>query len=195
MYNTCAHCGSISVEAAKPITDAILWLHMTDDDPVAAWPLRRLEHEYGVQRNRDIYYTEGCNATAALAPDDMPVLYQLWDTLVYLSGAEGFGLPAWEAMCSSLPVIYTNFSSHAEYLNDARCGLPVEGVLQPERKTGFCRMIGNLSEVVQAVRRLYFDRELRTLLGANGRAFVRQFRVELQIEEWHKNFQFLKSWN
>ena len=190
--SACSHCGSVNLDVAEPLVNAILWLHMWDDDPSAGWPLTRLEEEYAVQRNRDVYYTEGCSANAALAPADMPTLYRLWDALIYLSGAEGFGLPAWEAMCSALPVIYTDFSSHSEYLNDAQAGLRVGGILQPEPKTGFLRMVADLPEAIRAVRQLYFDAHLRESLGVKGRDYVQQFRVERQIEEWHEVLQTLR---
>ena len=169
-FDCCAHCGSTKARKAEPLQDIFLWLHANEDDPQAAWQLPMLEHQFGVQRNVDLHYTEGCRwMQSALSPDDMPTLYQLWDALVYLSGGESFGLPAWEAMCSGLPVVYTDFSSHAEYLNAAQAGLPVGGILQLERKTGIWRMIANLPEAIAAVRKLYFDRDLGRTLGANGR--------------------------
>jgi len=192
-YDVCAQCGSPDVVQAEPLRDVFLWLHMPEDDPQAAWPLHWLEHEYGVVRNEDIYYTQGYGTKAAIAPADMPILYQLWDCLLYLSGAEGFGLPAWEAMCSALPVVYTNYSSHAEFLGGARAGLAVDGVLQPEGKGGSWRIIGDVSEAIAAVRRLYFDRELAKGLALNGRAFVQQYSLQNQAEQWHRIFQRFRS--
>jgi hypothetical protein len=138
-----------------------------------------------------VYYTEGCGVKAALAPEDMPALYQLWDGLLYLSGGEGFGLPAWEAMSSGLPVIYTEGGATAEFLNLADAGLPVQGVPQPERKTGFWRMIANVAQAIAAVRRLYFHRELGQALGRHGRAFAEQYTPEIQADRWHEIFQRL----
>ena len=192
-YDVCGHCGSSRVQSAEPLRDIFLWLHMPQDDPLGDWPLRWLEHEFGVQRDQDVYYTEGCGMNAALAPADMPTLYQLWDGLLYLSGAEGFGLPAWEAMCSALPVVYTNYSSHAEFLGDAQAGLPVEGILQPENKTGFWRMIADVPQAIAAVGEIYFNRELGRTLGANGRSFVQRYTPEIQAERWHGIFQRIRT--
>jgi glycosyltransferase involved in cell wall biosynthesis len=192
-YDVCAHCSSSSVETAEPLRDIFLWLHMSDDDPRGDWPLGWLEYEFGVERNQDVYYTEGCGIKAALSPQDMPTLYQLWDCLLYLSGGEGFGLPAWEAMCSGLPVVYSNHSSHAEFLARAEAGLPVDGVLQPENKTGYWRMIADVPQAIAAVRKLYFNRELGSQFGANGRSFVQEYTLEIQAERWHQIFQRLRS--
>jgi glycosyltransferase involved in cell wall biosynthesis len=122
---------------------------------------------------------------------DIPSLYQLWDGLLYLSGGEGFGLPAWEAMCAGLPTIYTNYSGHADFLGKAEAGLPVGGILQPEAKTCIWRMVADVSQVVEAVRRLYFDRNLAALLGANGREFVKDYAPDRMAEKWHSIFQTL----
>ncbi len=207
--------------------DAYLWLHMPEERD-EAWPVRILEQQFALKRGRDIHYTEGYAIKAGLAPADMPGLYNLWDVLLYLSGGEGFGLPAWEAiyaikaglapadmpalynlgdallylsggegfglpaweaMCCELPVIYTNYSSHGEFLGLANAGLPVGGVVQPERETCIWRMIADEAQVIEAVRSLYFDGALRARLGANGRAFAKRYALEVQAERWHHTFQ------
>lgn len=191
-YQTCGHCGAREVNRAEPMSDAYLWLHMAED-PEQDWPAAWLEQQFGLQRGRDLYYTEGYEHKAALVPTDMPTLYNLWDCLLYLTGGEGFGLPAWEAMASGLPVIYTNYSSHAEFLGRANGGLPVGGVLQPERGTCIWRMIADVPQVIEAVRKLYFDRELEPTLGRNGRAFTERFRPEIQVDRWHRILQELRA--
>ncbi len=190
-YDFCIHCASPKVEAAKPMNDLFLWLHMPEDDPLGEWPLKWLEHQFDLRRGRDLYYTEGFGLKAALSPEDMPVLYQLWDALIYLSGGEGFGLPAWEAMCCGLPVVYTDYSSHAEFLNEANAGLPVDGILQPESQSCILRMIADVGQAIEAVRKFYFNRALGRTLGQNGRAFVQQYTPEIQAEKWHRIFQRL----
>lgn len=144
-----------------------------------------------MKRGRDIYYTEGMGEKAALAPADMPLLFQMWDVLLYLTGGEGFGLPAWEAMCAGLPVVYTDYSSHAEFLRHANGGLPVRGILQPEAKSCIWRMVADVGEALQAVRILYFDREIGKTLGANGRVFVQNYAPAIQAAKWHQMFQCL----
>jgi glycosyltransferase involved in cell wall biosynthesis len=185
----CWHCGSSKTAPASPLYDVYLWLHMAKDDPFNTWPVEQLERLYGVLPGRDIHYTDGCSSRAHLAPSDMPSLYRIWDALLFLSGGEGFGIPAWEAMCSGLPVVYSNYSAHAEYLGKAQGGLMVAGVLQPEPKTCLLRLVADIPQTLQAVRKLYFDRGLRARLGENGRAFVEQYTSDVQAERWHSVFQ------
>ncbi len=91
-YDVCAHCHSSEIEPVQPLQDIFLWCHMAEE-PKETWPLRRLEEQFALQRDRDLYYTPEHELKAALAPDDVPMLYKLWDSLLYLSGGEGFGLP------------------------------------------------------------------------------------------------------
>ena len=119
----------------------------------------------------------------------MPFIYQSWDCLLYPSGGEGFGLPVWEAMCSGLPIVYTNYSAHAELATLGGCGLPIGGVFQPEEKSCIWRMIADIPQAIEAVRRVYSDQPLRIKLGENGRAFANQFGIEVQVKEWHSLFQ------
>lgn len=188
----CQHCGAPGFERAEPMEDVYLWLHMPEE-PELAWPVQLLEQQFGLKRGRDIHYTEGYGIKAGLATGDMPALYNLWDCLLYLSGGEGFGLPAWEAMGCGLPVIYTNYSSHAEFLGRARAGLPVSGVLQPEAQTCIWRMIADVGQVIEAVRRLRSDPALGCSLGRNGRAFAELFALKAQAERWHNVFQNLAA--
>lgn len=155
------------------------------DEP---WPARAMEQQFGLRRGQDLHYTEEYGLKSAFAPLDMASLYQSWDGLLYLSGGEGFGLPAWEAMCSALPVVYTNYSSHAEFLRLAGAGLPVGGVLQPEPRTCLWRMIADVPQAIEAIRRLYFDPTLRTTLGSKGAAFVNDYGVNSQVDRWHRLF-------
>ncbi len=186
-YDRCTHCGSLEAEPASPLADVFLWLHMPEE-PEEAWPSRLLEQQFGLRRDRDLYYTPDHGLKSALAPDDVPMLYRIWDGLLFLSGGEGFGLPAWEAMCSALPVVYTNYSAHGEFLSRADAGLPVGGILQPEAKTCIWRMVADVPQAVEAVRKLYYDRALARRLGENGRSFAEQFAIETQVDAWHRTF-------
>jgi glycosyltransferase involved in cell wall biosynthesis len=168
---TCRHCRSGRVEKAMPLSDIYLWLHM-NDEPNITWQKSGMEQLYGVKPGQDIHYTDGHEALPSRGPSDMAELYQLWDCLLYLSGGEGFGLPAWEALCSSLPVVYTNYSSPAEFLTKANAGLPVGGLLQPESASCIWRMIADVPQVLEAVLHWFADRQLVKRLGSNGRAFV-----------------------
>ncbi len=189
----CKHCSSTSLQMARPLANIFLWIHMPDEPALQDWDRSLLENLYEVKPGSDLHYTDGFNVENFKNPREMPLLYQILDCFLYLSGGEGFGLPPWEAMCSGLPVIYTNYSSHAEYLNEANAGLAVGGVLQPETKTCIWRMIADIPQVIESVRRLYFDRDLREDLGFNGRAFVEQYTPQIQVERWRRIFEKLIS--
>jgi glycosyltransferase involved in cell wall biosynthesis len=125
----------------------------------------------------------------ALSLTEIPFLYNIWDCLLFLSGGEGFGLPAWEAMCSGIPSIYTNYSAHGEFVGKANAGIPVGGILQPEPKSCIWRMVADIPQVIGAVRRLYFDRKLAASMGENGLNFVKGYTPDIMVEKWHGIFQ------
>jgi glycosyltransferase involved in cell wall biosynthesis len=185
----CAQCGSHQVDLAEPLTDIFLWLHMPRIQARDCWPTNVMHETYDVFPGRDIHYTEGLELLPNLSAEKMAALYQVWDALLYLSGGEGFGVPALEAMASELPVVYTDYSSHAEFLGKANAGLPVGGTLQPEPSTCTLRILADVGQALEAVRRLYFDPELRRGLGRSGRAFAEQISCKNQAERWHHIFQ------
>jgi glycosyltransferase involved in cell wall biosynthesis len=113
--------------------------------------------------------------------------------MLYLSGGEGFGLPAWEAMCAGLPLVFTKYSGHGEFVSRGNAGLPVSGVLQPEADSGIWRMIADLPSVILAFRKLYFGRSLVKSLGENGRAYAQHFELHQQVKHWHEVFQKQKK--
>jgi glycosyltransferase involved in cell wall biosynthesis len=186
---SCPYCASNQLDIAEALDNVFLWLHMAHDSVPTDWPLDVLENLYDVHPGRDIHYTEGLTAKSHLAPSDMATLYQLWDGLLYSSGGEGFGVPAWEAMCTGIPVIYTNYSSHAEFLGNASAGIGVGGVLQPEPSSCILRLVADVSQLLDAVRALYFNRELGFNLGRKGRQYVVRYDRHTQAEKWHRLFQ------
>lgn len=189
----CGACRSAHIERAHPLSNAFLWLHMPEEPGQQDWDRSWLEQQYQAIPGKDIHYTDGHRVGNFRSPADMPGLYQLWDCLLYLSGGEGFGMPAWEAMCCAIPVVYTNYSTHGEFLSRANAGLPVGGILQPEKRTCIWRMVADVEQVIEAVRKIYFGRALGNTLGANGCSFVRQFTADIQAERWHSMLQRLHS--
>lgn len=181
----CPHCATKALEQAKPMKDVFLWLHMQRDPINDAWPVDLLENLYDVRPGRDLHYTEGCTPRSHLAPEDMPALYQLWDGLLYLSGGEGFGIPAWEAMCSGIPVIYTNYSSHAEFLGLSKAGIPIGGRLQPEPKTTVTRFVADVAQAIDACRWLISNPAIREHMARTGRNFTGQYPPTRSAESVH----------
>ena len=184
-FNSCLHCGSESIQKADPIDDIYLWSHMAPEDRL--WPVEALQKQYD---NKDkIFYTPGFSRAKGLPPHVLPNLYKVWDAFLYLSGGEGFGNPAEEALLTGLPVIGTNYSAHGELIRESRGGIPVGGVLQPEMNSCILRMLADTGQTIKAIRDLYYNREYTKELGKNGREFFAQFSPENQAEKWHKIFQ------
>ena len=63
------------------------------------------------------------------------------------------------------------------------------GVLQPEPQSCIWRLIADVPQAIEAVRKLYSERELGRRLGINGRTFVEKFNKKSQMEKWHRVFQ------
>ena len=188
----CRHCSSSDVAAAPPIPNIVLWAHMAND-ATSTWPKSWLELEFGLSEQRGIHYTATSQEQENESPAEIATLYRLWDGLLYLSGGEGFGLPAWEAMCSGLPVVHSNYGAHAEYLRHARAGIPVGGTLQPQRGDCILRLVADIDQSVEAVRRLYHDRALSKTLGIRGRNFATSVGGDRIVHFWHRCFQSVAS--
>jgi glycosyltransferase involved in cell wall biosynthesis len=184
----CRHCGGEERSLFPGSENTFLWLH-TPEEEQEDWKRAELEEHFELSSESDIHYTAGHKVGNWKLPAQMPSLYQISDCLLYLSGGEGFGLPAWEAMSSALPVVYTNYSAHGEFLSKAQAGFPVSGILQPEPKSCVWRMIADVESAIAAVLQLLLDSALRTKLGTDGRHFVERFTPEIQAEKWHWLFQ------
>lgn len=82
---------------------------------------RNGEPSFAERANIRTIFTGGHGA--ASRPDfDMNEMYDMYasaDCLVHPSHGEGIGMPILEAAATGLPVIFTNWSSPAEYLNDS----------------------------------------------------------------------------
>ncbi len=186
----CAYCCSGDLRPARPRRDIFLWLHMQPGVYFnGGWPTARLEQIYGVRQGTDLHYTDGYSLNAALRPNEMGVLYGLWDLLLYLSGGEGFGIPAWEGMASGLPAVYTDYSAHSEYLAAAGGGVPVGGILQPEPGNCILRMVPRVEDAIQGVLALEADRSVLDSCGMRGAAFARRYGAEEIARRWHGVFQ------
>jgi glycosyltransferase involved in cell wall biosynthesis len=96
---------------------------------------------------------------SALDTASLQALYRHASCLLYLSLAEGFGLPLIEAMSMGAPIVASNRTSIPEVLGDA--GL----IVDPD----------NAEEVVSALTALTASPGLRESLVSRGRARTKQF--------------------
>jgi GT2 family glycosyltransferase/glycosyltransferase involved in cell wall biosynthesis len=82
----------------------------------AVWPATRPELWALIRR---LGVEDAVHFLEHVADDDLPVLYQLADALVFPSLLEGFGLPPLEAMAAGTPVVCSNQASLPEVVGDA----------------------------------------------------------------------------
>jgi glycosyltransferase involved in cell wall biosynthesis len=97
--------------------------------------------------------------TGYIAREDLPVIYNLAEVLVYPSIYEGFGLPPLEAMACGTPVIVTEISTNQEHVGEAGFYFPPEDEMA----------------LVQALRTLLNNPDLQADLSGRGRERARQF--------------------
>jgi glycosyltransferase involved in cell wall biosynthesis len=185
----CAGCGAQDWRLAKPQAHAFLWIHIPRGKENGDWSLPDLEQHYGLKENVDLYYTQGCDERHHLSTAQMAAMYQMWDCLLFLSGGEGFGMPVWEAMSCGLPIVYSDYSSHAELVKNANGGLSVNGVLQPEARTDVMRFIADVYSVLDRVNELIADVDLRMALGRAGRNYVKAYSRDKMAKIWHATFE------
>ena len=88
-----------------------------------------------------------------LMNEELPLVYQSSDALLFLSWYEGFGFPALEAMASGIPVIVSNRGSLPEIVREAG------KVVNPE----------NIQETLQDLRNMLTSPSMRDSLVRKGR--------------------------
>ncbi|WP_165073530.1 glycosyltransferase [Paludisphaera rhizosphaerae] len=141
---------------------ALLRRWWTDGEPPALALVGRASRVVAAAEDRFGGPIPGVHVLGPVGHDELRVLYQEADALVFPSLYEGFGLPPLEAMAAGTPVIAMPFSSVPEVCGDA--------VL-------YC---GGLSPVdlARAMQRLAVDDELRRHLRTEGRRRSRELSWE-----------------
>lgn len=91
--------------------------------------------------------------------EDMSALYSGAEMFIYPSFYEGFGMPVLEAMKCGLPVICSNTTSLPEVIGD--CGIQINPYSD--------------KELVEAMEKMYFDREFRDVCIRKGLERVKLF--------------------
>ena len=97
--------------------------------------------------------------TGYIPDSDLPLVYNLAQSLLYPSRYEGFGFPPLEAMACGTPVITTAVSAMQDQVGDA-------GLLVPPQDE---------QALTEAMRRLLHDRALREALSIRGRRQAEKF--------------------
>jgi len=180
-YDHCWHCKSPDVIPGKPLNDVFMWLHMPKNDPGYNSDLHERLWNVG---NKCIYTS--ANDGRANSLKQVATIQASWDVMFYPSGGEGFGNPPFETMASAVPIVYSDYSSHAEFCKFG--GLPVRVTYQPEIHHGIMRSAIDTGHAIEQLLKLYRDRKLAKTLGARGRAFVSQFDCAVMAPTWDSIF-------
>lgn len=186
-YSYCSHCNSQDVSNGVPRDDIFLWLHMNKSDP--GWNPELHSRLWKVE-DRCIY-TAGLQPSKGLPPDLLSKLMASWDSMLYLSGGEGFGIPAFESLACEVPVVYSNYSSHRDFCKYG--GLPVKVDFIPELAFSIHRAIADTGATIAQVNKLYNDRNLGKSLGQAGRQHISQYSIKAIADQWCKLFDELGS--
>ena len=116
--------------------------------------------------------------TRTLPMPDVHAMTRCADIVLSLHRSEGLGLVPAEAMLLEKPVVATDWSATAEFL-DASCGMPVPYTLVPARdERGVYQVVGaqwadaDVGAAAQALHRLADDEILRRKLGTAARQTV-----------------------
>ncbi|HTO04310.1 MAG TPA: glycosyltransferase family 4 protein, partial [Opitutus sp.] len=115
--------------------------------------------------------------TGTLTREEIYQLESACDCFVSLHRSEGFGLAVAECMYLGKPVISTDWSATAEFVNSAN-GCPVRCDVVPIEKTHGPYVKGQLwaepdiSHAAEWMRRLFADRNLATSLGSAGQRTI-----------------------
>lgn len=182
-YTFCWYCRSQNITKGEPKSDIYLWLHMNPTDP--GWNPQLHSRMWDVE-DRCIA-TGDLSSCKGIPPEKLAQLISTWDGMLYLSGGEGFGIPAFESMMCGVPLIYTNYSSHADFAKYG--GLPVRVDFIPEMAFGIHRSIADTNHAVEQCMWAYNNRKEFKDLGLKGRAFALTKTLDTIVDAWHNMFQ------
>ncbi|HEU5080000.1 MAG TPA: glycosyltransferase family 4 protein [Opitutaceae bacterium] len=122
------------------------------------------------------------------------------DCFVSLHRSEGFGFAVAECMYLGKPVIATNWSATAEFLNESN-GAPVRFTLKTLERNygpyakGQTWAEADVAHAAEWMKRLFEDRALAERLGAAARATIeRQYSLKAIGERYRARLEAIASW-
>lgn len=114
-----------------------------------------------------------------------------FDMCYYPSGGEGFGNPVAEMMACKVPLVFSNYSSHAEFAKFG--GLPVRVSYIPEIHHAIQRAIVDNNHAVEQILKLVEDPSLRDNLGEAGRSYIGNYALQNMTPAWDMIFTSMMS--
>lgn len=181
-YSYCSYCKSKNIVAGEPQPDTYMWFHMPKTDNFYTCDF----HERMWNVSNKCIYTNGLDQVRGIPEQAVFDIFSSWDCMLYPTGGEGFGNPAYEAMACGIPIVYSNYSSHAEFCQYG--GLPVKVTYIPEPQIGIQRSVVDTNHAIEQLLKLHRSPELRYKLGQSGRNFVSQFDLQSMAIGWDSIF-------
>jgi len=177
---------------AQEVPNAILLLHLDPRDNAAGWDMINLIRRYNLE-NR-VRFT-GMTAFHGFDWNQMNEVYNLMDVFFLSTSGEGFGIPLIEAMSCEVPIVATDYTTTREIIVRNNCGyaaklvgtgdislstlegdIPVyDDAVINGTLTGSWQVERGIMDVEDAAEKiieLLNDKELRELMGSNGRKAV-----------------------
>lgn len=152
----------------RGIDDAYLYLHVgpTGDE---SFDLFQLPQYYGVA-NRVIVSepTIGHGDTEEMLNE----VYNMFDVLLSTSQAEGWNLPAMEAMAAGKPVVLPDWAAHSEWPEDAALLVPCSTTACTPNNINVICGVPDMDATVDALDKLYASESLRREMSGRGSALV-----------------------
>lgn len=181
-YSHCWHCKSEDIIQGVPNENFYLWFHMSKNDPGYNPDL----HERIWLLKKNSIYTNGLSGVTGVSQEDVARIIASWDCMYYPSGGEGFSLPVAESLASGIPIVFSNYSSHAEMAKFG--GLPVRVTYQPEIMHGIQRSVVDTNHAIEQLLKLVRSKELRHKLGTMGMQHMSQYSIPHMVDTWDKIF-------
>jgi len=150
------------------------------------WNLYQLLDEYGISRDTviDPLSLQGSPKYWEVPEEPMKVreIAALIDVFVSTTSGEGFGKCPLEAMSMGIPVIITDYSACSEVCAKGSKLIPITGTFRwDERRRGVAGGLVDEVKFVEAMEKLYYNKEEREALGKQARKWAREFDYDTKI--------------
>lgn len=160
LLETCK-CGGKIVNGDK--LNINLWMHtnpimnVLPNGEVNSWNLERYANLLDVKdRAKRTPLKDGI---FYVSPEELSTLINLHDLILQITGGEGFGMPALEAVLCGKPVLYTNYSAHTHFLKGY--GFPVKiSAFEHRMRNSVRRGLVDMFDLVSNLVEIYYNRNL-----------------------------------
>lgn len=175
---------------SKSIDNAYLYLHVGPTGE-SGCDIQALCRYYGIK-----VIVSSPPVSAAVTTDDMRLIYNCFDVLWSMSQAEGWHLPAIEAMACGVPCLLPDQGAPAEWAKPAAMLVPctATALCAPINRAPYT--IGGIADkglMIEALDKLYRHATIRERLSQLGLGLARRLSWDVVGERWEALLQSLWS--